>query len=128
MSKYVVEKILGNYEFFMDVSPSWWINHRSSDKKIKKYVSRKFLSDFYPRIVFLKGKKIDMDKPKDPFREAIFSKIVRGYFLVEFLPEEEQNKIRYEIKNGKVSIHQQKEKENAKLRIHVKEYSGRVNF
>lgn len=106
----------------MDVSPKLWRSHKFNDEKIKRYVIEKFTHDFYPRIVPLNGKKVDMDNSNDPLRDDIISKINRGDFVVEFNPEEERRKIGYVIKNGRISIHTKKKKENAKLCITVKEY------
>ena len=104
----------------MDVSPSWWRNHRHNSIKINDYVSEKFIQDFYPRTILQKRKKVDMDNPHDPIGQDIISKIRKGEFLVEFKPEEEKRRINYVIRNGKVSIYPKNKKENAKLCVFVK--------
>lgn len=117
MSSYTVNRILERYQFFMDVSSTWWRKHRDDEEKIRKYVNEKFFWDYYPRVIVFRGKINDIDKPNNPLRRNILSKIRKGDFSYEFKPEEEKYKTSYLIKNGTVSISQNRKKQNAKLEL-----------
>ena len=117
---YVVERNLDNYIFFMDVSPTWWLNHRSSNDKITKYVIEKFSRDYYPRVVFQSREKIDLDEPKNSLSKYVTSKIRNGEFTFEFIPEEEKRKLCYTIRNGYTAFEQNLRKQESRLRISVK--------
>ena len=106
-------------EFFIDVSPKWWIKARHKDEYIKEYVIEKFESDFYPRIVEKRGKKLDIDESGNHFREEIMSAVKTGNFTFQFYPEEERLKVSYTISNGAVHYHQNKKRMNARLGIFV---------
>ena len=116
---YVVERNLDHYIFFMDVSPTWWLNHRSSNEKIIKYVIEKFSRDYYPRVVLQSREKIDLDDPKNPLSKYVTSKIRNGEFTFEFIPEEEKRKLSYTIRNGYTAFEQALRRCEAKLRILV---------
>jgi len=120
MSSYVVERNLDNYIFFMDVSPSWWINHRSSIEKIIKYVKDKFGRDYYPRTVRARKEVVDLDDLSNSLSRYIRSKIRNGDFSFEFFPEEEICKSSYVIRNGNVMFEKNLKKQNARLKISVK--------
>ncbi len=117
MSSYTVDRILERYQFFMDVSSTWWRNYRDNDEKIKKYIFQKFLRDYYPRIIVFRGSVHDIDEANNPLRTEILSKIKNGDFSYEFKPEEEKCKTSYVIKNGTVFISQNRKKHNAKLEL-----------
>ena len=117
---YVVERNLDNYIFFMDVSPTWWLNHRSNNDKIIKYVIEKFSRDYYPRVVFQSREKVDLDEPKNSLSKYVTSKIRNGEFTFEFIPEEEKRKLCYTIRNGYTAFEQNLRKQEARLRISVK--------
>lgn len=106
-------------EFFMDVSPKWWIKTRQKDENIKKYVIEKFESEFYPKIVEKRGKKLDIDESGNTYREEIMSAIKTGNFTFQFYPEDERLQISYTISNGAVHYHQTKKRLNARLGIFV---------
>lgn len=117
MSSYTVDRILERYQFFIDVSSTWWRNYRDDEEKIKKYVFQKFLLDYYPRIIVYRGQVHDIDEPNNPLRRDILSKIKKGDFTFEFIPEEEKCKTSYLIKNGTVFISQKRKNQNAKLEL-----------
>lgn len=117
MSSYLVESISGQFEFFMDVSPNWWIVNRGSEQAIKQHVITKFARDFYPRIIINRGKKEDIGDSSNFIRKKISSKILAGDFEYEFKPEEEECKVSYVIKNGNVLFSQRRKKQSARLRI-----------
>ena len=48
-------------EFYMDVSPEWWIKSRKNESSVKQYIYEKFEYDFYPRIISKGKQKIDLD-------------------------------------------------------------------
>jgi uncharacterized protein YukJ len=123
MSSYIVERNLDKYIFFMDVSPKWWLNHRSDNEKITKYVMEKFGRDYYPRTIFQSRKEIDLDDMDYSLSRYIRSEIRKGDFSFEFLPEEEIHKSHYIIKNGNVFFEDNLRKQNARLRISVKVYN-----
>jgi len=123
MSSYVVERNLDNYIFFMDVSPSWWINHRSSIEKIIKYVKDKFGRDYYPRTVRARKEVVDLDDLSNSLSRYIRSKIRNGDFSFEFFPEEEICKSSYVIRNGNVIFEDNLRRQNARLKISVKVYN-----
>ncbi len=60
-------------EFYMDVSPEWWIKSRKDESHIKKYICEKFEYDFYPRNISNDVKSMLLDKLKG------------GKFVYEFL-------------------------------------------
>ncbi len=117
VSSYLVEGILGKLEFFMDVSPNWWISNRQNEPAIRKHVIAKFARDFYPRIVINRGKKEDIGDLTNFIRQKISSKIINGDFEYEFKPEEEDRKVSYIIKNGNVLFSQRCNKQSARIRI-----------
>jgi hypothetical protein len=123
MSSYVVERNLDHYIFFMDVSPTWWLNHRSSSEKIIKYVVDKFGRDYYPRTVLQSRMEIDLDDMGNFLSRYIRSKIRKGDFSFEFLPEEEIRKSCYTIRNGNVMFENNLKKQNSRLKISVKVYN-----
>jgi len=55
-------------EFFMDVSPKWWIKTRTNEESLKQYVYEKFERDYYPRIILQERGKIDLDKSGIPIK------------------------------------------------------------
>ena len=123
MSSYVVERNLDKYIFFMDVSPRWWLNHRSSEEKITKYVIDKFGRDYYPRTIFQSRIEVDLDDMSNSLSRYIRSEIEKGYFSFEFLPEEEIHRSHYIIRNGNVIFEDNLRKQNARLKISVKVYN-----
>ncbi|WP_101477110.1 hypothetical protein [Candidatus Nitrosotalea bavarica] len=123
MSSYVVERNLGQYIFFMDVSPAWWLNHRSSDEKIIKYIMDKFGRDYYPRTIFQARKQVDLDDLGNPLSRYIRSEIINRDFSFEFLPEEEIHKSHYTIRNGNVIFENNLRRQNARLKISVRVYN-----
>lgn len=120
MSSYVVERNLGKYIFFMDVSPTWWLNHRSSDEKIIKYVIDKFGRDYYPRTILLSRKEVGLDNLGNSLSKYIKSEIRNADFSFEFLPEEEIYKSHYTIRNGTVIFENNLRRQNARLKISVR--------
>ena len=111
-----VEKL----EFFMDVSPSWWLKARRDESFLKKYIYKKFDSDHYPRIITCKREKIDLDKAGQKIKESLLDKIKFGKFNYEFLPEDEIFKESYLISNGIVQFHPRIKRINARLLIKIK--------
>lgn len=122
MSSYIVEKVLDEYLFFMDVSPCWWVKHRSSEIKIKQYVKFKFQRDYYPRTVFEGRHKIDLDDMQNPISRYLRARIDSGQFSYEFLPEEEILKTHYVIKNGNILFEKDLKKQNARLKLYIPVY------
>ena len=92
-------------EFYMDVSPEWWVKSRKDESYIKKYIYEKFEYDFYPRNISTDVKSTLLDKLKD------------GKFVYEFLPEDESIQENYSIWNGNVSNHPSKKLTNSRLVI-----------
>lgn len=106
-------------EFFMDVSPSWWIKARVNEDFLKEYVFEKFERDYYPRIINCGRNKIDLDKSGLPIKESILEMLRYGEFEYEFLPEDEDLKESYLISNGCVHYHPRRTKINSRLLIKV---------
>jgi hypothetical protein len=92
-------------EFYMDVSPEWWIKSRKDESYIKKYIGEKFEYDFYPRNISADVKSTLLDKLKD------------GRFVYEFLPEDESIHENYSIWNGRVFNQPSKKLTNSRLLI-----------
>ncbi len=124
MSSYVVEQVLDKHLFFMDVSPNWWLSHRSSNSKILQYVKIKFERDYYPRMMYIGRNKIDLDDMQNPVSRYIRTKIENGEFVYEFLPEEEIRKAHYVIQNGNVLFENDIKKQNARLKILIPVYNS----
>ena len=93
---------MNELEFFMDVSPSWWLKAREDEILLKKYVFEKFDCDYYPRIITQGRKKIDLDKSGQLIKEYILENLRLGNFKYEFFPEDENIKESYLISNGSV--------------------------
>ena len=93
-------------EFYMDVSPEWWIESRKDESCIKKYIYEKFEYDFYPRNL------------SDNLKSILLNKLKNGQFVYEFLPEDEYIKEHYSIWNGTVSNQPSKKLTNSRLCIH----------
>ena len=96
---------MGELEFYMDVSPEWWIKSRKDESYIKKYIHEKFEYDFYPRSISDDVKSMLLDKLKD------------GKFVYEFLPEDESIHENYSIWNGRVFNQPSKKLTNSRLLI-----------
>jgi hypothetical protein len=92
-------------EFYMDVSPDWWIKSRTDESSIKKYIYKKFEYDFYPRNI------------SDDEKSVLLDKLKNGEFVYEFLPEDESIKENYSIWNGNVSNQPSKKLINSRLLI-----------
>lgn len=107
-------------EFFVDVSPTWWLKARVDENFLKQYVYEKFDYDFYPRIITQGREKIDLDKSGQSIKFHILELIKTESFEYEFLPEDETLKESYSISNGYVHFHPRKKKINARLLIKVK--------
>ena len=103
-------------EFYMDVSPEWWIKSRKDESSVKKYICEKFEYDFYPRIISKGKQKIDLDKEIN-FKSMLLGKLKDGQFVYEFLPEDESIKEYYSIWNGNVSNPRSKKLTNSRLLI-----------
>jgi len=71
-------------EFFMDVSPKWWIKARNDEKFLKQYVYEKFEHDYYPRIILQERKKIDLDFDGRAIKENILNLLKMGDFIMSF--------------------------------------------
>ncbi|QDI88581.1 hypothetical protein Nisw_03035 [Candidatus Nitrosopumilus sp. SW] len=106
-------------EFFMDVSPSWWIKARRDEKFLKNYVFEKFERDYYPRIISKGRDKIDLDESGYLIKQSILNSLQKGDFRYEFLPEDEDLKESYSIKNGNVIFEPRKNKINCRILILV---------
>ena len=107
-------------EFFMDVSPNWWLRARDDETFLKKYVIEKFQRDYYPRIITQNRKKIDLDESNNPIKGIIQEDLKLGNFQYEFLPEDENLKESYLIKNGKIHFNPRRKKINSRLLLRVK--------
>ena len=92
-------------EFFMDVSPEWWIKFRKDESYVKKYIYEKFEYDFYPRNI------------SNDVKFMLLNKLKNGKFVYEFLPEDESIIENYSIWNGNVSNHPSKKLTNSRLVI-----------
>ena len=92
-------------QFYMDVSPEWWVKSRKDESHIKKYICEKFEYDFYPRNISDDVKSMLLDKLKD------------GRFVYEFLPEDESIQENYSIWNGHVYNQPSKKLTNSRLLI-----------
>ena len=92
-------------EFYMDVSPEWWVKSRKDKLSVKKYIYEKFEYDFYPKNISNDVKYMLLNKLKD------------GKFVYEFLPEDESIKENYSIWNGNISNHPSKKLTNSRLLI-----------
>ena len=103
-------------EFYMDVSPDWWIKSRKDELYVKKYIYEKFEYDFYPRIIFRGKQKIDFNEENN-FKSMLLNKLKDGKFVYEFLPEDESIKENYSIWNGTVSNLRSKKLTNSRLLI-----------
>jgi hypothetical protein len=123
MSSYIVERNLDKYIFFMDVSPRWWLNHRSNNEKIIKYVMEKFGRDYYPRTIIQARNEIDLDDMNNSLSRYIRTEVRNADFAFEFLPEEEIRKSHYTIRNGSVIFEKDLRKQNARLKISIRVYN-----
>ena len=105
-------------QFYMDISPKSWVSTNKDNSVIKEYICEKFQYDYYPRIISVGRKQIDLDKSGE-FKLKLFDKIRSGEFLYEFLPEDESLKENYVISNGNVSINPDKKIMNSRILIKV---------
>ena len=92
-------------EFYMDISPEWWIKSRKDESYIKKYICEKFEYDFYPRNI------------SDDVKSTLLDKLKDGRFVYEFLPEDESIHENYSIWNGRVFNQPSKKLTNSRLLI-----------
>jgi hypothetical protein len=106
-------------EFFMDVSPSWWIKARRDEKFLKKYIFEKFERDYYPRIISKGRDEIDLDESGIHIKKSILQLLEKGEFTYEFLPEDEDLKESYSIADGHVIFEPRKSKINSRVLIKV---------
>ena len=105
-------------QFYMDISPKWWVNSSKDESAIKKYIREQFEYDYYPRIITLGRQQIDLDEEND-FKSQLLDKVKSGEFIYEFLPEDETLKENYIISNGNVSINPDKKLINSRILIKI---------
>ena len=105
-------------QFYMDISPKWWVNSSKDESAIKKYICDQFEYDYYPRIITLGRQQIDLDEEND-FKSQLLDKVKSGEFNYEFLPEDETLKENYIISNGNVSINPDKKITNSRIIIRI---------
>ncbi len=106
-------------EFFMDVSPSWWIKARRDESFLKSYIFEKFERDYYPRKITQGRNEIDLDESGISIKQSILQLLQKGDFNYEFLPEDEDMKESYSITNGNVIFEPRKRKINSRVLIKV---------
>ncbi|HEY5735339.1 MAG TPA: hypothetical protein VIS47_02150 [Nitrosopumilus sp.] len=106
-------------EFFMDVSPAWWIKVRRNEKFLKNYIFEKFEQDYYPRIISKGRDEIDLDESGYSIKQSILNLLQKGDFKYEFLPEDENMKESYSITNGHVIFEPRKSKINSRMLIKI---------
>ena len=70
-------------EFYMDVSPEWWIKSRKDESCIKKYICEKFEYDFYPRNISNDVKSMLLDKLKN----GKFVYVIAQFWLIMTLTQ-----------------------------------------
>ncbi len=109
---------LSQLEFYMDVSPEWWINSSKNESIVRKYICEKFEYDCYPKIITFGRQKIDLEKNYE-FKSMLLDKLISGKFQFEFLPEDEIMKENYIISNGYVSINPDKKITNSRIIIRI---------
>ena len=109
---------LSQLEFYMDVSPEWWINSSKNESIVRKYICEKFEYDCYPKIITFGRQKIDLEKNYE-FKSMLLDKLISGKFDFEFLPEDEVMKENYIISNGHVSINPDKKITNSRIIIRI---------
>ena len=109
---------LSQLEFYMDVSPEWWINSSKNESIVRKYICEKFEYDCYPKIITFGRQKIDLEKNYE-FKSMLLDKLISGKFQFEFLPEDEIMKENYVITNGHVSINPDKKITNSRIIIRI---------
>jgi len=109
---------LSQLEFYMDVSPEWWINSSKNESIVRKYICEKFEYDCYPKIITFGRQKIDLEKNYE-FKSMLLDKLISGKFDFEFLPEDEIMKENYIISNGYVSINPDKKITNSRIIIRI---------
>ena len=109
---------LSQLEFYMDVSPEWWINSSKNESIVRKYICEKFEYDCYPKIITFGRQKIDLEKNYE-FKSILLDKLISGKFQFEFLPEDEIMKENYVISNGYVSINPDKKITNSRIIIRI---------
>ena len=109
---------LSQLEFYMDVSPEWWINSSKKESIVRKYICEKFEYDCYPKIITFGRQKIDLEKNYE-FKSMLLDKLISGKFQFEFLPEDEVMKENYIISNGYVSINPDKKITNSRIIIRI---------
>ena len=109
---------LSQLEFYMDVSPEWWINSSKKESIVRKYICEKFEYDCYPKIITFGRQKIDLEKNYE-FKSMLLDKLISGKFDFEFLPEDEIMKENYIISNGYVSINPDKKITNSRIIIRI---------
>lgn len=105
-------------EFFMDVSPKWWIKARLDEKYLNQYVFEKFEHDYYPRVINYNRNKIDLDQDGETIKK-ILNLLKSGKFEIEFLPEDENLKEGYSISNGTIQFQPKRIKINARFLIRL---------
>ena len=70
-------------EFYMDVSPEWWVKSRKNESHIKKYICEKFEYDFYPRHISNDVKSMLLDKLKN----GKFVYVIAQFWLIMTLTQ-----------------------------------------
>ena len=107
-------------EFFMDVSPQWWLKARDNFPFMLDYVYGKFERDYYPRIIDVGREKIDLDTNGLAIKKSVLECLKTGNFDYEFFPEEETLKESYEISDGIVHYLPRKTKMNSRILLKIK--------
>lgn len=110
---------MDEFEFYMDISPAWWVKSRNNESYLKKYICNTFECDFYPRIISHKRKIINLDETNN-FKLKLLDNLKSGKFIYEFLPEDESLKESYSITNGNIVFQPRKKLTNSRLLIKTK--------
>ena len=106
-------------EFFMDISPNWWIKVRKDKKYLNEYIFKKFQEDYYPRVINHNRNEIDLEKSGATIKKDIMDSLKLGKFEYEFLPEDENMKESYSISNGNIQFQPRRIKINSRLWIKI---------
>ena len=111
--------MMDEFEFYMDVSPAWWVKYRNNASYLKQYICDTFEYDSYPKIISYKRKIINLDETNN-FKLKLLDNLKSGKFIYTFLPEDEHLKESYSIVNGNITFQPRKKLTNSRLLIKTK--------
>jgi hypothetical protein len=119
ISYFITNLISNEIVLYQDISSEWWQAARNNDAAIRKYITKKFARDFYPRVIAIRNKKFDLDYDLPYLRSHIIDSINKGLFSYQYEEEKIIEKTTQLLHSGVASIIKDIKKYNPRLAIKI---------